>query len=458
MKYFFLTFLTLLFLTSCEKDKVPTPTSPPIPTDPSGYIQYGTPYASMPATEDAVIYEVNMRAFSSTGDLQGVINRLTEIKALGINTIWLMPIYEEGILNSVHSPYSVKDYKKVSTEYGSLADLRALTTQAHQLGMSVILDWVANHTSWDNAWITDHPDWYSQNTAGNIIIPPGTNWNDVADLNFNVPAMKLAMIDAMKYWVLEANVDGFRCDYADGVPFDFWQQAITSLNAIPNRDLLFLAEGTRADHYNAGFNLTYGWNFYTACKNVWGGTTSASLYNTHLSEYTNTPTGNHKIRFTTNHDESAWDASPWSLFNGKAGALAASVSTIFMGGVPLIYTGQEVGRSTTTPFFTNSPINWTINQDMLQAYKDLLAFHNESAAARKGSISNYVNSANVLCIKKTLGTENVVIIVNVRNFTQTFNVPSPLTGAWTNAISNSSYTLNNTINLTPYQYIILKNS
>lgn len=457
MRYLLNVCLILIVLTSCKKDKVPIPT-PPIPTDPSGYHQYGTPYSSMPATEDVVIYEVNLRAFSSTGDLQGVINRLTEIKALGVNTIWLMPIYEEGILNTVHSPYSIKDYKKVSTEYGSLEDLRTLTTQAHQLGMSVILDWVANHTSWDNAWITDHPDWYSQNAAGNIIIPPGTNWNDVADLNFNNTDMKLAMIDAMKYWVLEANVDGFRCDYADGVPFGFWQEAIISLNSISNRQLLFLAEGTRADHYTAGFHLTYGWNFYTAAKNLWAGTASiTNLYNTHLAEYTNVPVGKHKIRFTTNHDESAWDASPWSLFNGKAGALAASVSTIFMGGVPLIYSGQEVGRSTTTPFFTNSPINWTINQDMLQAYKDMLAFHNESAAARKGSISNYAISTNVLCLKKTLGTENVVIIVNVRNSNQTFSVPSPLTGTWTNALTNASYTLGSTLNLAPYQYLILKN-
>jgi glycosidase len=295
--------------------------------------------------------------------------------------------------------------------------------------MSVILDWVANHTSWDNAWISNHPDWYSQNTAGQIIIPPGTNWNDVADLNFNVTEMKLEMIDAMKYWVLEANVDGFRCDYADGVPFEFWQQAINTLSAIANRDLLFLAEGTRSDHYTAGFHLTYGWNFYTAVKNVWNGTGSSNLYNTHLTEYNNMPDGKHKIRFTTNHDESAWDASPWTLFNGKAGALAASVSTIFMGGVPLIYSGQEVGRSTTTPFFTNSPINWSINPDMLQAYKNILAFHKQSPAARKGSISNYVNSANVICMKKTLGTENVVVIVNVRNSTQTYTVPSPLTGS-----------------------------
>lgn len=411
----------------------------------------------MPETEDAVIYEVNLRAFSSTGDLPGVISRLNEIKALGVNTIWLMPIYEEGVVNSVHSPYCVKDYKKVSAEYGSLEDLRTLTTQAHQLGMSVILDWVANHTSWDNTWITEHPEWYSQNAAGNIIIPPGTNWNDVADLNFNQAEMKSEMIDAMKYWVLEANIDGFRCDYADGVPFEFWQEALTSLEAIPNRELLFLAEGTRADHYTAGFDLTYGWNFYTACKNVWTGSLASTLYSTHLSEYTNIPTGKHKIRFTTNHDESAWDASPWSLFNGKAGALAASVSTIFTGGVPLIYTGQEVGRSTTTPFFTNSPINWTINQDMLQAYKDIFAFRKQSAAARKGATSNFVNSANVVCMKKVLGSESVVIIVNVRNSTQSYAVPSPLTGSWTNALTNANYTLGSTLSLAPYQYLILKN-
>ncbi|MFM6935325.1 MAG: alpha-amylase family glycosyl hydrolase [Flavobacteriales bacterium] len=455
MKHLSILFFALWFLFSCKKDKVPVLITPPV--DPSGYHQFGTPYASMPSVEDAVIYEVNLRAFSANGDLQGVIQRLTEIKALGVTTIWLMPIYEEGVLNSVHSPYCVRNYKKVSAEYGSLQDLRDLTTQAHALGMSVILDWVANHTSWDNPWITDHSDWYSQNAAGQIIIPPGTNWNDVADLNFNMTDMKLAMIDAMKYWVLEANVDGFRCDYADGVPFEFWQQAIGSLNAIPNRDLLFLAEGTRADHYTAGFDLTYGWNYYTACKSVWSGTTSASLYNTHLSEYANMPAGKHKIRFTTNHDESAWDASPWTLFNGKAGALAASVSTIFMGGVPMIYSGQEVGRSTTTPFFTNSPINWNANADMLQAYKDILSFHQSSPAARKGSISNFVNSANVLCLKKSLGSENVVIIVNVRNSTQTFTVPSPLTGSWTNALTNTSYTLGNTINLSPYQYLILKN-
>ncbi len=198
-------------LTACGDDPI-------IPLTPTGPQQYGTPLTNVPDIDKATIYEVNLRAQSSEGNLQGVISKLQHIKNLGTNVIWLMPIYEQGITNSVNSPYCIKDYMKISAEYGTLSDLRALTDQAHALGMAVIMDWVANHTSWDHPWITEHPEWYSKNSAGQIIIPPGTNWNDVADLNFDQVAMRKAQIDAMKYWVLEANVDGYRCDYADGVP------------------------------------------------------------------------------------------------------------------------------------------------------------------------------------------------------------------------------------------------
>ena len=148
-----------------------------------------------------------------------------------------MPIYPVGALNSVGqlgSPYSVRNYKEVNTEFGSLDDLRNLVEQAHARGMSVILDWVANHTAWDNPWIVN-PTWYKRNSSEAIVIPPGTNWKDVADLNFSSTDMRRAMFNAMKYWILTANVDGYRCDYADGVPFDFWKQAIDTLESIPNR-------------------------------------------------------------------------------------------------------------------------------------------------------------------------------------------------------------------------------
>lgn len=451
MKIITSAFLIALLLVSCKKETSLTPTGS------SGYSQYGTPVASIPSTEDLVIYEVNLRAFSTAGNLAGVTARLQQLKDLGINTIWLMPIYSEGVINTVHSPYCVKNFKEVSTEYGSLADLRNLTDQAHALNMTVILDWVANHTSWDNPWITAHDDWYTKNSTGQIIKPAGTNWNDVADLNFSNLSMQDAMIDAMKYWTLEANVDGFRCDYADGVPFSFWEKAISSLKALPNRNLLFLAEGTRSDHYTAGFDLTYSWNFYTAIKNCWSGSSAMTLFSTNTNEYATIPSGKHKIRFTTNHDESAWTASPITQYNGVNGALAASIPTIFMYGVPLIYSGQEVGRASTTPFFTKSPINWNANPSMLQSYKDVMAVYNSSDAARKGTVQNF-SSTDVVCFKKTKNADQLLVVTNARNAASIYTIPAALEGSqWINALTNENITLSTELNLTAYQFLLLKN-
>ena len=427
---------------------------PIVPPPTSGPQQYGTPLVNVPDPNKACIYEVNLRAQSSEGTLQGVISKLQHIKSLGTNVIWLMPIYEEGSVNSVGSPYCVKDYTKISPEYGTLADLRALTDQAHALGMAVILDWVANHTSWDHPWISAHPEWYSQNANGQIIIPPGTNWNDVADLNFNQAAMRAAQIDAMKYWVLEANVDGFRCDYADGVPFDFWTEAITALKALNKRDLLMLAEGTRSDHYQAGFDLTYSWNYYTALKNVWAGTASSALTSIHQVELASLPSGKGKVRFTTNHDQSAWEASPMTLFNGKNGAIAASVANLFSGGTPLLYTGQEVGKTGTTPFFSNSTINWSANADMLAAYQKIYEVYNNFPAARVNNYSIYQLSNDLICWKKTSGSQNLLVLVNVRNTTINVSLPPALTGTFLNLISTQNETVGSAVQLTPFAYRI----
>ena len=185
--------------------------------------------AGVPNRQDATIYQVNIRAFSQAGNFAGVTARLDSIKALGVNVIYLMPVYPVGTVKSVNSPYCVKDYKAVNSEFGTLADLRTLVDGAHSRNMSVMLDWVANHTSWDNYWITAHKSWYAQDANGNIISPPNTGFTDVAQLNFNNDTMRLAMIADMKYWVYAANIDGFRCDYADNPPVTFWQQAIDTL-------------------------------------------------------------------------------------------------------------------------------------------------------------------------------------------------------------------------------------
>jgi len=444
--------IAFFIIASCNKEKTFPPdypgTFPPTDTIPQDTV----PEAF--AIKDIVMYEVNLRAFSSTGDIPGIINRLDELESLGVNVIWLMPIHPIGTINSVNSPYSVRDYLAVSPEYGTLDDLINLTNEAHTRNMFVIMDWVANHTAWDNPWI-NNTSWYTQDGSGNIISPPGTNWLDVADLNFSNADMRLAMIDAMKYWITTANIDGYRCDYADGVPYDFWKQAIDSLKAIPEKDLIFLAEGNRSDHFTAGFDLNYGWNYYGTIKDVFDGQAATQIYQTHTNEYNAIPAGKHKLRFTTNHDESAWDATPMELFNGKDGALAASAVTIFLGGVPMIYTGQEVGRQNTVPFFTNSPINWSENPDMLEAYKNMIAFYSASEAAKQGGITNYSN-VDVVCLKKSYNTEEILVIVNIRDNQIDFVLPAELSNTtWKDAISGDDIPLEVSLALSNYKYLLL---
>jgi glycosidase len=417
--------------------------------------QYGNPFQAVPNTEDIIMYEVNLRAFSASGNLQGVIDKLDHLQSLHVNVIWLMPIHPIGTVNSVNSPYSVRDHKAVSTEYGDLQKLRQLTDAAHARGMAVIMDWVANHTAWDHPWI-NNPSWYSQDANGNIIMPPGTNWADVADLNFENSDMRAAMIDAMKYWLVEANVDGFRCDYADGVPFDFWSEAITTLRAIPNRTIIMLAEGDRTDHFDAGFDMNFAWDYYTGLKNVFAGQPAFSLNAISSNEYAGVPTGKQKLRFTTNHDQSAWEAAPPSLFGGVQEATAATVAMTFMQGVPLMYTGQETGRASTTPFFSNSPIDWNANASMVNAYREIYSVYAESDAARKGIITLY--SANdALIVERVYQGEHLLVVVNVRNNTVSVPMPAALQNtAWTEASTGATEFISGTMGMSPYQYKMLR--
>lgn len=413
--------------------------------------------SQVPNTEDIVMYEINLRAFSHEGTFNGISARLDSIKALGVNVIWLMPIYPVGALKSVGqlgSPYSVQNYLTVNSEFGTLNDFKDLISKSHNLGISVVLDWVANHTSWDNPWITNK-SWYTQDANGNIISPAGTGWNDVADLNFSNSEMRLTMISAMKYWAKEIGVDGFRCDAADYVPYSFWKQALDTLKKIPNKKLILLAEGSRSDHFTAGFQLNYAWDFYSTLKTVFrNGDRASYLFATHQNELRTAANGN-KLRFTTNHDESAWDNPPTVLFNGKQGALATSVATIFMGGVPLIYSGQEIGYPTKLPFFSRSPIDWSINPDMKIAYKKLFSLYNSTPALKKGTITDY-SDVNIVAFTKSYQTKECLILVNTRKTSETIALTSSLQNiTWTNLVDNSSVKTGTELTLSPYQYLIL---
>lgn len=437
----------IILLLGCNKDSPEKPD--PQPPDPE------IPEFSIPAVSDMIVYEVNIRAFGPGSDFQAVIGRLDEIQQLSVNVIWLMPIHPIGEINSVNSPYSVQDYKSVNSEFGSFSGFKLLVDEAHKRNIAVVIDWVANHTAWDNAWI-ENKDWYTQDGSGNIVHPPGTNWLDVADLNFDNMDMRTAMIDAMNFWVKETNIDGFRCDAADWVPFDFWQQALGQLKGNTEKELILLAEGARDDHHDAGFQMTYGWDFYNRIKQVFQSTQlPQSLFSTHESEYAGLPVENRILRFTTNHDESAWDATPVVLFNGIDGALAASVVNTFMGGIPLVYGSQEVGTEGNVPFFSSSTINWSQNPAMLAEYTKMNEHFANSETARQTGIYPILHP-DIVSFMKFSAKGKLFVLVNTGNHAAEFTVNDTLINtSWINVMNGSAIDLSTQIELQAYDYLIL---
>lgn len=445
--------LVILACSACSKSgtQTVTPVTPPPTTTGTDPAQYGTPFSGVPATKDIVMYEVNIKTFTPA-NFKGVEARLDSIKALGVNVIWLMPTYPIGILKAGGSPYSVKDYEGVNADFGTLDDLRTLVAQAHTLGMAVILDWEANDTSWDNAWI-QNPSWYQQDASGNIL--QLASYTDVAALNFNNFSMRTAMIKAMKYWVYTANVDGYRCDFADNAPTDFWQQALDTLSNIKTHKLIYLAEGTKATEITAGFQLGYAFSYYSTIKSVFGGGSLASLFATNTSELASLPSPGIKLRYITNHDDASSDGSTITEYGGKQGALAAFVLAAYMGGVPLIYSSQEVGYPNTINFFNNVAVDYTANPDMVAAYKQILAFRAAHEAVKVGTLTQYTD-ANIAAFEKTSGSDDVLILVNTRNSAETFNVPAALQNTtWKNGFTGTPVTLSTQYTLQPYNYVAL---
>ena len=448
---------------------------------------------TIPAPEDVVMYQVNPRNFAPEESFKAVNARLDAIADLGTNVVWFMPICEIGVEKAVQSPYCVKDYKAVNPEFGTLEDFKEVVAHAHARGMAVIIDWVANHTSWDNQWIKDNPEWYTHDEEGEIIHPAGTGWNDVADLNFDNPAMCQAMIDAMKFWVEEIGIDGFRCDAADYVPFEFWKDCVAQLRAT-GHPLLMLAEGQRKDHFEAGFDLNYAWGWLSALRRVFNGETVtiqqpapqgqrqqgqrqgnrpqgqqpqmrtrtvnrtvpvSTLFAADSSEYAGLPAGKVKLRFTTNHDEHV-KMSPVREFFGNDGSLAAFVATAFIHGGILVYGCQEIGYPGKINFFNYAEMDWDANPGMVKAYKDLIALYKAHPALRRGSLVPYPHN-DVLTFERVEDSETVLVMVNLRD-TQ---VNAPVPAGWqgrkvSDLLSGKDVTFGATERLRPFEYVIVK--
>jgi glycosidase len=306
------------------------------------------------------IYEIFVRDFSPTGDLRGVTAGLDRVQATGANVIWLMPIYPVGVLHRkdpLGSPYSASDYRAINPDFGTADDFRALVKAVHARGMKLILDWVPNHSSWDNVWVRQHPDFYVRNDSGGLTVPRDdkgnlTDWTDVAQLDYGNAALRREMIATMKYWLTQYGIDGFRVDAAGFVPDAFWREAVPALRASVRWPILLLAEWGDLKMHRFGFNLSY------ALKAVWKGASADSFVRREATDLAAMPNGGMRLRFTTNHDETAWDKPPVTLFGGSAGARAAYVAMALLPGRPLLYDGQEVESPQVLRLFYRDPIVW----------------------------------------------------------------------------------------------------
>ena len=412
----------------------------------------------MPAVEDIAMYQVNPRVFAPDHSLNAVAERIDSIRALGVNVMWVMPIYPIGIEKGKNTPYCIKDYKAIAPEFGTIDDFKHLTEVCHEHGMGMILDWVANHTAWDHPWVKAHPDWYTHDAkTDTIMCPQPWNWEDVADLNYDNLDMRKAMIDAMKFWIVEVGIDGFRCDVADGVPADFWKEAIDTLRqAAGSRKIVMLAEGKNVDNFTVGgFDMNYGWDYKDVLVKVWKGAPATDLIEADKEEYDGLPAGKVKLRFTTNHDHST-EATPCVEFGNDRGAMAAYVASIFPHGGALIYGSQEVGYPEPINFFKYVAVDWNAKPEIYKEYQQLIGLYNDYPALRKGSMLAWPDD-DILLFEKKDGDEQFLVAVNVRNQQKSIGLPD----SWsqrevTDMMTEKSVKLEDQLSLEPFQYLILR--
>lgn len=394
MKRLFL--ITLLFVLACSQDQKPV-----------------TGISHPDWSRNKVIYELNVRQFSTSGTFKAVELRLASIKDLGVGIIWLMPIQPIGEKNRkgvLGSYYSVKDYLKINPEFGTMEDFKKLVNRIHELGMYVIIDWVANHTAWDNALTQSHPEWFNRDSLGNLI-PPVEGWQDVVDLNYDNKELWTYMIEAMKFWVREGDVDGFRCDVAEMVPIEFWNRAGKELNTV--KPVFMLAEGEQPWLNEKAFDMTYSWNIFHAMNKIAAGQKSARYIDTLLwQEEKDYPANALRMRFTSNHDENSWNGTVFERYGGGVETFAVLSATL--PGVPMIYSGQEAGMDKRLKFFDRDPIEWRIN-NYRRFYRRLLGLYPVNPALHKGAMEKLAtdNDDFVYAFVRSSGSKKVVVILNL---------------------------------------------
>ena len=400
-------------------------------------------------SRSANIYEVNVRQYTPEGTLNAFAAHLPRLQQMGVDILWFMPIHPIGKLKrkgKLGSYYAVSDYKAINPEFGKLKDFKALVQQAHELGMKVIIDWVANHTAWDHEWVKQHPEWYLKNDKGQIQsyrYDNGTeveDWTDVVGLDYSQKTLWTAMIQAMQYWVKETDIDGFRCDVAHLLPLKFWQQARAKLDA--QKPMFMLAESDDAQLHDAAFDMTYDWALQDVLKKIAKGQADVRDLKDYLASAANAlPTDGYRMTFTANHDTNSWHNHDAGHFGDAFAAMAVIAATF--PGMPLVYGGQESGLNKMLQFFEKDTIDWQ-NFKHEKLYANLLAMKKKHPALHNGALGAPVEvfdaeNHHILAFRRQKGIDVVSVQVNMSGQNQSFNLhgkPRKL-GAWEFQIQTS---------------------
>ena len=419
--------------------------------------------------KSANIYEVNVRQYTESGTLNDFAKELPRLNEMGVDILWFMPIQPIGVKNRKESAadngsyYSISEYTKVNPELGSLQDFKDIVNEAHEMGMYVVLDWVANHTAWDHVWVDANPEWYTADADGNRPIVPidneegATDWTDVADLNYDNLDMRKQMIEDMKFWLTETNIDGFRCDVAGFVPNDFWQEVRPELDKTKS-DIFMLAEWEDPAHMES-FNMNYGWHFHHLMNEVAKGDTNARAFEVYADILDSLYSSDDiRMYFTTNHDENSWNGTIEERF-GDAGLTYFVLASTYGNGMPLIYSGQEMGLNHRLSFFGKDQIKWE-RPELGPFYARSLELKHKNPALWNGNyggpmhIVNQEND-NILVYTRENGDNKVVVMLNFSDEIQMFKNNVTYTGEfldWYNGVVTYEFTGVPQIKLAPFEF------
>lgn len=426
---------------------------------PKNYVEIKHPDWS----KNATIYEVNVRQFTPEGTFKAFESHLPRLKAMGVDIIWLMPINPIGVekrKGTLGSYYSVKDYYGLNPEFGSKADFKTLVQKIHSMGMYVIVDWVANHSSWDNALAKEHPDWYSKTPEGNFQPTPWYDWGDVIDFDYDKPELRQYMTNALKYWVKDFDIDGYRCDVAGFIPVDFWDNARAELDEI--KPVFMLAEWESRDLHKKAFDMTYSWSLWDKMRAVTLEHKSIGGLVEYMAHDVSTfPRDAYRMTFTDNHDKNSWEGNQYSNFG--EGLPAAMVLACTVNGMPLIYSGQEAGLNRSLKFFDKDLIEWK-DHPFTEMYTKLFTLKHKNQALWNGSNGGEMirifndKSDQVISFSRTKNGDQVIPIVNfsAQNVMVTLNSKNQI-GHYTELFSKLEYDLkgDDVITLKPWSYLVL---